>query len=97
MPAAPAVVALMTGQRPGTWLPVTSDAPPPYVNVLLTRAGDITAVVGWRMEADGGSWHLEEGGAEDDERRRYPALWWTPTHWFPLMDTPDEPADGGRS
>ena len=67
------------------WRPVATDPPPDYDTVLLARSGDLYPVAGARM---GGEWVLEEGGAEDDERRCYPLMWWEPTHWATLPEVP---------
>jgi hypothetical protein len=68
------------------WRSIQQTPAPDYKVVLLCRAGDLYPVLGWRL--DDGSYYLEEGGAEDDERRQYPRLWWEPEFWADPPDTP---------
>lgn len=61
----------------------------PHKCVLLYREGDLYPVVGWLHDDvlydDAHTFFvLEEGGTEDDPRRRYPLLRWKPTHFAEL-------------
>lgn len=71
------------------WREVTDAQPADHVTVMLHRKGDLYPVIGSRMTSiDKTLWMLEEGGAEDDLRRNYPLLWWTPTHWSVIRGLP---------
>jgi hypothetical protein len=88
-------MTLMADQKPIaiqtlSWCPVTETAPPAYESVFLYRAGDLAPVTGWRTLGNPAAWILEEGGSEDDDRRRYWQLLWTPTH-FASLDGADLP------
>lgn len=72
-------------QPPILWRPIREV--PPFVTVLLYRAGDLYPVVGWRQDDD--LFILEEGGAEDGLRRKHPRIEWQPTHFAEIPKTPE--------